>query len=338
MEYRTLGRTSTRISRLGLGTAGFASLEATDPRELDAMVGSYLDAGGTVFDTASSYDAGLCEETLGRVLRGGRRDRALVLDKVGWPFGGRPGGLGRSAVLGSLDESLQRLGTDHIDVYQLHFFDDRTPLAETLEALDECVRSGKVRHVGASAFFAWQLALANGLTFADARARLESVQLAYNLVQRDAEREHLPYCVADDVTVVVYSPLHGGVLSDDWAAGRAVRLTDPLLSEIYLAAGAERARTVGEAVHRVAQRHGRAAAEVSLGWLFAQPAVGCVLVGPTTRAELELDLRALQQPFPATDLAELGAESAVDLGYPASFYHRKERMWARMAAQGEDHP
>lgn len=331
MEVRRLGRSALSLSRIGLGTAGFAAIEARDPRRLDALVGEYLTAGGFVFDTADSYDAGACEETLGRQLKG-RRDRAVVMSKVGWPVGGGAGGLGGAHVRRSIDESLRRLGTDHLDVYQLHFYDDGVPIEETLEALQAAVTAGKVLHVGASSFFAWQLARTNAVAEAAELPRIQSVQLAYNLLQRDAEREHLGYCATEGVSVVVYSPLHGGVLADGWTSGSAGRLADPLLREVYLGEGVSRTRDVTDAITQTASALGRPISEVGLAWLFAQDDVSCVLVGPSTVAELASDLRALGQPLPPEALAQLTSRTAPAAGYPASFYDRKHRMWARLSS------
>lgn len=329
MEYQTLGRSPLRVSRLGLGSAGFAALDGRDVGGVPRLLDAFLDAGGTLVDTADSYSAGRCEQLLGLHLAQ-RRDRLIVSSKVGWPSPENPGGLSRRSIQRAVEGSLRRLRTDHIDLYQLHLYDDSTPLEQTLEALGDCVQAGKAKVVGASAFHAWQLATANGLARLHGWPRLESVQLAYNLAQRDVELDHLGYCLADEVAMIVYSPLHGGVLSGSSQGGR---LDDPALRHIYLGRNSRRRLSIGAAVTALARRLGLPPAQVSLAWLLRRPAVASVLIGPDNVAELHTDLAALSTALPDAETSALDEISAPDLPYPNDFYQRKSRMWTYFSAQ-----
>src|SRR5271170_2087784 len=220
MEYRALGRSGLRVSVLTMGTmtfggtGAFADVGSTDVEEAERQVDICLDAGVNLIDTADVYSAGLAEEILGQVLRG-RRDRVLVATKVRMGMGPGPNdaGLSRHHVISGCEASLRRLGTDHVDLYQLHEWDGRSPLEETLEALDLLVRSGKVRYVGCSNYAGWQLMKALGTASLHGLPRFVSEQIYYSLQARDAEYELIPAAVDQGLGVLVWSPLAGGLLS-----------------------------------------------------------------------------------------------------------------------------
>src|ERR1700733_4035876 len=220
MEYRQLGRSGLRISVLTMGTmtfggrGPFADVGSTDVAEARSQVDMCLDAGINLIDTADVYSDGLSEEILGEVLTG-RRDRVLVATKVRMPMGDGPNdaGLSRQHVISGCEASLRRLGTDHIDLYQVHEWDGQTPLEETLEALDHLVASGKVRYVGVSNYAAWQLMKALGIAARLDLAPLVSQQVYYSLQAREAEYELIPLAVDQGLGVLVWSPLAGGLLS-----------------------------------------------------------------------------------------------------------------------------
>ena len=220
MEYRALGRSGLRVSVLTMGTmtfggtGEFADVGSTDVEEAERQVDMCLDAGVNLIDTADVYSAGLSEEILGQVLRG-RRDRVLVATKVRMGMGRGPNdsGLSRHHIISGCEASLRRLGTDHIDLYQVHEWDGQTPLEETLHALDDLVRSGKVRYVGVSNYTSWQLMKALGIAGRLDLAPLVSQQIYYSLQAREAEYELIPLAVDQGLGVLVWSPLAGGLLS-----------------------------------------------------------------------------------------------------------------------------
>ena len=220
MEYRALGRSGLRISVLTMGTmtfggtGDFADVGSTDVEEAERQVDMCLEAGVNLIDTADVYSSGLSEEILGQVLRG-RRDRVLVASKVRMGMGRGPNdsGLSRHHIISGCEASLRRLGTDHIDLYQVHEWDGQTPLEETLHALDYLVASGKVRYVGASNYASWQLMKALGIAARLDLAPLVSQQIYYSLQAREAEYELIPLAVDQGLGVLVWSPLAGGLLS-----------------------------------------------------------------------------------------------------------------------------
>lgn len=335
MPTATLGRTESSVSRLGLGTAGFVEPRLQgDSRAIARLVGAFLDSGGTVFDTADSYGAGAAETALGKAL-GNRRGEAFVCTKVGWPTGPGPedAGLSPAHIRRAVDASLRRLATDHIDLYQLHLFDDDTPIEATMGALDECVRAGKVRYVGASAFHAWQLADANRLARERGLPRLDSVQLTYNLVRRDIEDSYLSYCAKDEVSIVVYSPLQGGLLSGavsgDMQLPASSRLRDPYLRQMYRADD-PRSLRIAARLQQVGESLGASPGATAIAWLLAQAAVTCVLLGPETDAELADCLGGLDVTLDPSAAETLDEVSRLPPRYPADFYARKPQTMAFM--------
>ena len=297
MEYTRLGRTGLEVSRLCLGCMtygdpGRGSHAWTLPEETSRpFIQRALELGLNFFDTANSYSAGGSEEIVGRALRDfARRDEVVLATKVYFPWSKRPnaGGLSRKAIFSALDDSLRRLGTDHVDLYQIHRWDYDTPIEETLEALHDLVKSGKVRYLGASSMFAWQFTKA--LYLADLRGwtRFASMQPHYNLLYREEEREMLGLCQDQGIAVIPWSPLARGRLTRPWRDVPASERekTDDYGRKLY-AKAAEADRAVVDRVNEVAAERGLPPAQVALAWVLRQPTVTAPIVGATKPHHLE---------------------------------------------------
>jgi len=320
MERRRLGRTGLEVSCLGLGTLTFGHPTwGADAACADRIVGRFLEAGGNLLDTADVYSGGRTEEILGRVLEG-KRDRVILATKVGGRTG--PGinaiGLSRKHVVAALEASLRRLRTDHVDLYQVHGYDPTTRLEETLSALDDCVRAGKVRHLGCSNYAAWHLMKANALAAAMGAARFEALQPHYSLVCRHIEREHLPLCFEEEIAVLPWGPLARGLLAGrigpDGAAApgsRAERepgLRDELVSP--------RSLEIAAAVAAIARERGRTPSQITLAWLLMRPGVTAPIVGVRTPAQLEENLAAVDLALDEEAARRLEDVSALPLVHP----------------------
>lgn len=297
MEYRNLGRTGLKVSQLCLGCMMFGDVTPED--ESLAIINAALDAGINFLDTADKYGAGASERTVGKALAG-RRDEVVLATKVGLAVdrtGPNASGSARKHIREAVEASLKRLGTDYIDLYYLHSFDRSTPLDESLGALDDLVRAGKVLYVGVSNFRAWQVTRAWGLQELYHWDRLAAVQPLYNLANRDAEVELLPACAAIGIGVCSYSPLARGVLTGKYQAGqepppdsRAARGNVRLMQTEYREANFELAERVGE----LARQSGCTPSQLALAWVMANRLVTAPLIGPRTMAQLQDNLGALQ--------------------------------------------
>jgi len=295
MDYVQLGRTGLRVSRICLGTMSYGS-SAWRPWVLDEeasrpFIRSALELGINFFDTADMYSLGRSEEVLGRALGDfARRDGVVIATKVFFPMGEAPNdrGLSRKHMLQAIDASLRRLGTDYVDLYQIHRFDPDTPLEETLDALDTVVRSGKARYLGASSMYAWQLMKALGMQERNGWHRFVSMQNHYNLVYREEEREMLPLCRSEGLGVLPWSPLARGLLAgtrdtvDSQATSRAS--SDDYSRHLYQDA---LDMPVVERVRQVARARNVPPAQVALAWLLRQPGVTSPIVGATRLPHLE---------------------------------------------------
>jgi aryl-alcohol dehydrogenase-like predicted oxidoreductase len=329
MEYRVLGRSGLKVSVLALGTMGFGgkggfsrvgTLGAEDARR---QIDRCLDAGVNLIDTADIYSAGSSEEIVGQAIAG-RRDRLLLATKARFAMGAGPNdrGLSRHHIIRGVEASLQRLGIDHIDLYQVHEWDGLTPLEETLEALDTLVRSGKVRYVGCSNYSGWHLMKALAVSDTCGYQRFVSQQIYYTLLGREAEYELVPISIDQGVGILVWSPLAGGLLSGKYRRevkpqGEARHLTDwgePPVRDW------EQAYNVIEAVVRVAEAHGVSAPEVALAYLLRKPGVASVIVGTRNDQQLEANLKAVDLHLSDSDIAELEAVSRPPLLYP--YWHQ----------------
>jgi aryl-alcohol dehydrogenase-like predicted oxidoreductase len=335
MKLRKLGRTGLKVSNLCLGTMTFGNTQwGCDEATSRKIVDRFLDAGGNFVDTADVYSNGLSEEITGRALRE-KRQQVVLATKVAGPMGSGPNdlGLSRRHILDAVDASLRRLGTDFIDVYQVHAYDPTTPLDETLRALDDCVRAGKVRYTGCSNYSAWQIMKANALARELGTARYDCLQPQYSLVCRHIEREHLPLCIEEGIGVIPWSPLGGGLLTGkirkDAAPPAGSRgAVDTMNRERFTR---DRNLEIAESVVGVAKKLGKSASQVALAWVAQQPGVSSPIFGARTLEQLEDNLGAADLVLDAEALRALDATSALELVYPYDFHARVRMM---MGAQG----
>jgi aryl-alcohol dehydrogenase-like predicted oxidoreductase len=313
MDYVKLGRTGLDVSRLCLGCMSYGdAARGGHPWALDEDASrpyfkQALDAGINFFDTANVYSGGSSEEFLGRALHalGADRDSLVIATKVNGVMrpGPNGGGLSRKVILAEVEASLRRLGTDYIDLYQIHRLDHRTPMEETLEALDDVVRSGKVRYVGASSMWAWEFAKALFLADQHGWSRFVSMQDHYNLLNREEEREMLPLCLDQGIGVIPWSPLARGRLARPWGEDTNRSQSDRFGSTLY----PDSDRAIVDAVEAVAADRGVAMAQVALAWELAQPAVTAPIVGATKPHHLDDAVAALDLVLTPDELARLEA-------------------------------
>jgi aryl-alcohol dehydrogenase (NADP+) len=286
MRYTKFGPTGMDVSVICLGCMSFGdpacgkaawSLPEAESREL---IKQALDAGINFFDTANVYSAGSSEEITGRALAEmADRDEIVLATKVHGAMreGPNGGGLSRKAIMAEIDASLRRLGTDYVDLYQIHRWDYETPIEETLEALDDVVRAGKARYIGASSMFAWQFAKALASSERRGWARFVSMQDHYNLLYREEEREMLPLCASEDIAVIPWSPLARGRLTRSWDADTARSEKDEFGASLYR----DEDEQIVLRTLEVAERLGRSPAQVAMAWLLSNPAVTAPIVGVT---------------------------------------------------------
>jgi aryl-alcohol dehydrogenase-like predicted oxidoreductase len=303
MKYTTLGRTGLTVSRICLGCMSYGSSRwrpwVLDAQQAMPFFRRAIDHGINFFDTADMYSLGVSEEVTGRALREFARQEEIVLaTKVRFPMNDRPnmGGLSRKHIVQGCEASLKRLGVDAIDLYQIHRFDPRTPIEETLAALDFLVHQGKVRYIGASSCYAWQFAQALSTSEQRGWARFVSMQNHYNLIYREEEREMIPLCVKEGIGVIPWSPLARGLLTgtrkglDDRSSTTRAE-TDKLGGELY---DHPSDWEVVEAVRRVASERGVPPSEVALAWLLAKPGVVAPIVGATKLEHLDSAVRSVE--------------------------------------------
>ena len=315
MRYTRLGACGLVVSRVGLGMMSYGDHSRRawhlTEEQAEPIVRHAVESGVTLFDTADMYDRGASEEVTGRLLTRlfGNRDDYVLATKVYYPMSERPGdrGLSRAHILASVDASLRRLRTDHIDLYQIHRWDHDTPIEETMEALDTVVRAGKVRYLGASSMYAWQFAKAQHTAALAGGARFVSMQNHYNLVYREEEREMIPLCLDQGVGVLPYSPLARGLLAGGRERGGA-RTTarggaDPLADQLY----AEADFDVVETLRAVAADLGLPPARVALAWLLGKAGVSAPIVGATKLAHLQDAVAAVDVTLSPDQVARLEA-------------------------------
>lgn len=316
MEYVPLGRTGLKVSRLCLGCMTYGVPErGTHPWTLDEaqsrpLIRRALDLGINFFDTANSYSDGTSEEFVGRALRElARRDEIVLATKVYFPSRQAPnvGGLSRKAILTEIDNSLRRLGTDYVDLYQIHRWDYGTPIEETLEALHDVVKAGKARYIGASSMYAWQFAKALHTAERHGWTRFVTMQNHLNLIHREEEREMLPLCRDAGIGVLPWSPLARGRLTRDWTEGSGRMTTDEVGKRLYLERTAESDRQVVEAVARVATARGVPRAQVALAWVAQQAGVTAPIIGASKLQHLDDAVAALSLRLTPEELQALQA-------------------------------
>ncbi len=322
MEYVRLGSSGLKVSRLCLGCMSFgSSFEWMLPEEPSfALVRKALDLGINFFDSANVYSSGESEQILGRALKrfGVRRDDVIVATKLYFPMGPGPNqrGLSRKHVFQAIDASLERLGVDYVDLYQIHRFDLETPIDETLEALAQLVRNGKVRYLGASTMAAYQFA--KMLFRADQLQlpRFVSMQNNYSLLYREEEREMIPLCREEGIGLIPYSPIGGGLLAGSRRAG-TVRSQSPMARDRFNRPADE---AVIDAVAAVARQRDETPAQVAIAWLLAQPGVTAPILGATKIGHLDDPAKALGVRLTDEQVAQL--EGAYVSQAPLPFYMR----------------
>jgi 1-deoxyxylulose-5-phosphate synthase len=297
MEYVTLGRTGLQVSRICLGMMTYGTPDWRDwvlPEAASRpFIQRALELGINFFDTANSYSLGVSEEVTGRALRDfARRDEVVIATKVYYAYGDKPnqGGLSRKAILAAIDDSLRRLGTDYVDLYQIHRWDKETPIEETLEALNDVVRAGKARYIGASSMFAWQFATALHASAQHGWTSFVSMQNHYNLTYREEEREMLPLCQARGVGVIPWSPLARGFLArppvrNPAEQGETTRSrSDQFAHQLYYR---DDDFVVAGRLASLAERRRVPMAQLALAWLLYQPAVTAAIIGASKPNHLE---------------------------------------------------
>src|SRR5215467_5207105 len=308
MDYVRLGSTGLRVSRICLGAMSYgdpAWRRWVLPEEPSRpFIKRALEHGVTFFDTADMYSLGKSEEVLGRALRDfAKREQVVIATKVFNPMSDDPNdrGLSRKHILASIDASLRRLGTDYVDLYQIHRWDHDTPIDETLQALHDVVRSGKARYIGASSTMAWQFAKALYLADLHGWTRFVSMQNHYNLVYREEEREMLPLCADQGIGVIPWSPLARGKLSRPWDETTTRKETDDFGRILYR----DEDRSVVDRVLEVAEKRDLSPAQVALAWLLHNPVVTSPIVGVTKPSHLSDAIAAVDVELDANEVAYL---------------------------------
>ncbi|HWM09100.1 MAG TPA: aldo/keto reductase [Solirubrobacteraceae bacterium] len=339
MEYRQLGNSGLRVSALTLGTMTFGGRDrfgmvgSTDVAGATRQVDLCLDRGVNFFDTANGYSGGASEEILGEAIKG-RRDQLLLATKARMPVGDGPNdaGLSRHHLITECEASLRRLGTDHIDLYQVHEWDGQTPLEETLDALDTLVKSGKVRYVGASNYAGWQLMKALGIAERQGGPRLVTQQIYYSLEARDAEYELVPLAVDQGVGILVWSPLAGGLLSGKFRRDRESPAGTRALSDWGEppVRDQERLYDTVEVLVEIGEGHGVSAAQVALAWLLGRPGVVSLIVGARTDEQLADNLAAADLKLSDEERARIEEVSRLPLIYP--HWHQARTARDRLGA------
>ena len=326
MKYNLLGKTGLWVSEICLGTmtfgakGRFAAVGGVDQEGADALVRQALDAGVNFIDTANVYSEGISEEMTGEALKnlGVHRDDIILATKVRGTMGEKPNqkGLSRKHINNQVEASLKRLGTDYIDLYQIHSNDPITPIDETLRALDDLVRTGKVRYIGASNVAAWQLMKALDYSYYNHLERFNSLQAYYTLAGRDLEREIIPLLKDQQVGLMVWSPLAGGLLSgkydrdgDRKTGGRRDDFDFPPVNR-------EKAFNIIDVLRPMAKENGVSIAQLAIAWLLKQEAVSTVIVGAKKQSQLEENLNASIIEFSKDDLEKLEKVSKLEREYP----------------------
>lgn len=300
MKYTTLGRSGLDVSRICLGCMGFGGETpgvhdwAVDEDASRSILKRALELGVTFFDTANVYSIGTSEEIVGRAIRDmANRDEVVLATKVYFPMRAERNarGLSRKSIMTELDNSLRRLGTDYIDLYQIHRWDNRTPIEETMAALDAAVTSGKVRYIGASSMWAWQFSKAQYVSEMQGWSRFISMQNHYSLLHREEEREMLPLCEDQGVGTIPWSPLARGLLTRPWGIETNRTASDTRIAARF---NEHKDKAIVDRLEEVAEAIGRPMAQVAMAWVLANPVVASPIVGATKVHHLEDAVEAVE--------------------------------------------
>src|SRR4051812_91333 len=333
MEYRQLGGSGFMVPALTMGTGTFGggneffkAWGASDVAEATRLVDICLESGVSMFDSADGYSNGLAEEILGKAIKG-RRDQVLISTKGSFRRGSGPNDVGSSRhyLPRAVDASLRRLGTDYIDLYQLHAFDALTPIEEALGALDDLVRAGKIRYIGCSNFSGWHLMKSLAYSERHGLARYVAHQAYYSLIGRDYEWELMPLALDQKVGAVVWSPLGWGRLTGKIRRGEPLPKVSRLQSQLAVDKGPpipdEHLYRVVDALDAVAKETGKTIPQVALNWLLSRPSISTVIIGARTEEQLRQNLGAVGWKLSAEQIAKLDAASAVSPAYP--YWHQR---------------
>ena len=332
MEYRLLGRSGLAVSELCLGTMTFGN--TTSETDSIDMIRRFLERGGNFLDTANVYVSGRSEEIVGKAIKD-RRSEVVLATKVRFATAGHPNGVGvsRKHIMDCVEASLKRLGTDYIDLYQVHVWDHATPIEETLRALDDLVTSGKVRYIGCSNFFSWQLMKSLAVSDANRYVRFVSLQPQYSLVSREMDREMMSLCLEENVGVIPWAPLGGGFLTGRYTREEpsSGRLTAKNGESSWAFRASEHNFEVLEAVRDVSKELGKTPSQVALNWLIHRKGITSPIFGASTLEQFEDNMGASGWTMPQDAWNRLDAVSALPSEYPnrfiAKFARPIERQW-----------
>ncbi|HWD40914.1 MAG TPA: aldo/keto reductase [Fimbriimonas sp.] len=309
MEFVNLGRTGLKVSRICLGAMTYGSKSFREwvllEEESRPYIKRALELGINFIDTADVYSRGVSEEIVGRAVKDfAKREEVVIATKVHGVMGDGPNdkGLSRKHILDSIDNSLRRLQMDYVDLYQIHRFDYETPIEETLDALDTCVRSGKVRYIGASSMYAWQFMKMLSFSRENGLHSFVSMQPQYNLIYREEEREMLPLCRTEGIGVIPWSPLARGWLTRPWDAETLRRGTDPFGAQLYTS---DNDRQIVDRTNQVAKERGIPAAQVALAWVLEQPGITAPIIGASKPNHLEDAVAALEVKLAEEECAKV---------------------------------
>jgi len=335
MKYNILGNTGLLVSELCLGTMTFGgkgfwtAIGQLDQQPVDELMKHAVDAGINFIDTANVYSEGLSEEMTGKSIKnlGLKRDELVLATKVRGTMGQKPNqtGLSRGHIMQQVEESLKRLDTDYIDLYQIHGFDPFTPIEETLHALDDIVKGGKVRYIGCSNLAAWQIMKALGYSEYNKISKFISLQAYYTITGRDLEREVIPMLLDQKVGLMVWSPLAGGLLSGKYGRDEKGPEGSRRIDFDFPPVKKDRAFDILDVLHPMAEAKGVSVARLSLAWLLHQQAVTSVIIGAKKLSQLEDNLAAVEVTFTTEELQKLDEVSKLPEEYPGWMLDRQSR-------------
>lgn len=335
MEYRKLGGSGLMVPALTYGTATFGGGNEffkkwgdTDVKEATSLIDAALEMGCNLFDTADAYSGGLSEQILGGAIAG-RRDKVLLATKTGMSMNDGPNSMGtsRDKIIRSCEASLKRLGTDYIDLYQLHSFDAMTPIEETLRALDDLTRAGKIRYFGVSNYSGWQLMKMLALADRHALPRPVTHQVYYALTDRDFEWELMPLGIDQHVGTLVWSPLAGAKLSGKVGRGKAPPADSRSATDASWEVPEDRLFAITDVLEGLSEELGQSIPRIALAWLLSRPTVSSIVIGARNVAQLQDNLAAAEVKLGAEQIARLDAASAVRPAYP--YWHQRRTFLAR---------